>query len=260
LTQDVDQPFEPKLLPAIASDLSRCSDPQQLLSLIFERLSAIAEVDFCACFLFKSGVVETLFLRGLPAAAIAEWSSASPGGQHSPPGALRTFGITAVHTHPLVAGVNRIGSLSFGTRRLPHFDSAQLETQRAIADQFTLALDRSLVGHELAETNRKLVTASAELARARAELQQIAVAAAHNLREPVRHLNIYTELLERDLRPHVADKSRHYLRFIVASARRLEMLVSDLLRYTGADREQPATQEVDTGALSPPASARNAKP
>jgi light-regulated signal transduction histidine kinase (bacteriophytochrome) len=114
-----------------------------------------------------------------------------------------------------------------------------------------VALDRIILMQELAANNRKLSIANAGLRRANAELEQFAALASHDLREPIRHLSIYTEILRRRLENQLDDEGRQCLRFVLLSAEKLEMLVAGLLAYTRVVREKPVATEatVDSNAV-----------
>jgi light-regulated signal transduction histidine kinase (bacteriophytochrome) len=84
------------------------------------------------------------------------------------------------------------------------------------------------------------------LKRAHAELEQIAFSASHDLREPVRHLNIYTELLRRHLQSELTGDAARYMQFVLANAKRVDLLVADLLKYTGVAHEEPVSRLLDS--------------
>lgn len=162
---------------------------------------------------------------------------------------LRTIGVQAFSCYPLLSDGKLVGALAFGTRRAPAFDPDEQELHYAVAHQLAVALDRMLLIHELARNNRKLSTANAGLRHANAELEQFAFLASHDLREPIRHLNIYTEILRRKLDSQLDQDARQYLRFVLLSAGKLEMLIADLLAYTKVIREKPPETEVHANAV-----------
>jgi len=69
------------------------------------------------------------------------------------------------------------------------------------------------------------------LLRANADLEQFAHSASHDLREPIRSISIYTELLKKRY-GHILDRQgEDYLSFIQSGAVRMETLLKDLLSY-----------------------------
>ncbi len=89
---------------------------------------------------------------------------------------------------------------------------------------------------ELAEKQAALTLARhAELLeRTNTELRQFAYGASHDLREPLRTISVYSELLRRENDTELKDKRAEYLQFIAASARRMSQLVDALMEYSMA--------------------------
>ncbi len=260
-----------ELLAGIATDLLRFNAPERLLGSVFERISSETSIDLCFCYFLKEDEIQLTFTGGLPpdlrsemedfgarealdkvAACRSGFLKYEHVSQSKGPDTelLRRAGVDAFCCLPLRSGGKLVGTLAFGTSKSPSFPAEDFELQRAIADQVAIAFDRILLIGELARNNQKLLEANAESLRAHAELEQIAFSASHDLREPVRHLNLYTELLLRHLNGSMDDKAAHYLQFISSSAKRVELLVSDLLEYTGVSREQPPACQIDANAVA----------
>lgn len=86
-------------------------------------------------------------------------------------------------------------------------------------------------------------------ARHAEELEGLAHIAAHDLREPLRTIASYAQLLEHRYRGKLDSDADDFLRFILEAAFRMNRLLDDLLAYArvGAGHRQP--QEVDAGAV-----------
>jgi signal transduction histidine kinase len=98
--------------------------------------------------------------------------------------------------------------------------------------------ERKRVEQSMAEANRALE-------RSNAELQQFAYVAAHDLREPLRNLMSYSELIGRRYGDALGGEGRDLLNIAVQGARRMQHLVDDLLTYCqavghGGDEHTPA--------------------
>ena len=72
----------------------------------------------------------------------------------------------------------------------------------------------------------------AALRRANGDLEQFAYAAAHDLQEPVRNMSLFAEFLERELGDTLEGRTKGHLTVITDSAKRIQALINDLLRYT----------------------------
>lgn len=81
---------------------------------------------------------------------------------------------------------------------------------------------------------RQYQEAGAELQRVVADLEQFAYSASHDLQEPIRNVAIYSEILGARYGAALDAKGQQFLGFVNEGARRLEMLVKDLLVYTRA--------------------------
>jgi PAS domain S-box-containing protein len=72
------------------------------------------------------------------------------------------------------------------------------------------------------------------LERTNAELQHFAYAASHDLREPLRTITAYTQLVQLRSVSQLDKKSAECLQFIVAAAERMSLLIDALLDYSKA--------------------------
>lgn len=75
-----------------------------------------------------------------------------------------------------------------------------------------------------------------ELERSNAELEAFAYVASHDLRQPLRLVNSYLELLERRLGGAATDEVREFITFARGGARRMDRLIVDLLEYSRVGR------------------------
>ncbi len=88
------------------------------------------------------------------------------------------------------------------------------------------------------------------LRRANADLEQFAYSASHDLQEPIRNVAVYAELLQRRYGDKLDEEGRRALRFMNEGARRMEMLVRDLLIYRqSSEPSDEPVAEVDANAV-----------
>jgi PAS domain S-box-containing protein len=79
-----------------------------------------------------------------------------------------------------------------------------------------------------------LARANQELRRANEDLNQFAFSASHDLREPLRMILLYSQLLKRTYGAQLDGEANKYIDYAADGARRLESLLRDLLEYTDA--------------------------
>ncbi len=91
---------------------------------------------------------------------------------------------------------------------------------------------------DLEQANRKLSSVNSELRGMNGDLRQFAYAAAHDLQEPLRVLAVYSQLVQRNYKGRIDKKADEQLTTIVDAAKRMGMLLTDLLGYSSLMREQ----------------------
>jgi signal transduction histidine kinase len=104
---------------------------------------------------------------------------------------------------------------------------------RKNAEQQLNAMNQSLE-QKIAQRTEKLVAANAELAKKNLELQQFAYIASHDLKEPLRKIQIFGNLIK-DKMVTPGDKNELYVQKVIHSADRMSSLVNDVLAYSAID-------------------------
>jgi len=92
--------------------------------------------------------------------------------------------------------------------------------------------DRKEAEERLRDQDRVLRTVNGELLRANTDLNHFAFAASHDLREPLRMVTAFAEMLVKASREGRVDDVERASRFVVEGTRRMDQLLSDLLTYT----------------------------
>ncbi len=98
--------------------------------------------------------------------------------------------------------------------------------------------------------------AAAALARAEAALRTIATTANHDLNAPVRHIQIYIELLEREHGLDLGEAGRDYLGRIQSAAGRLNALIERLVDFARVVSAPVEGEVLDLNALAAAAASK----
>lgn len=114
-----------------------------------------------------------------------------------------------------------------------------------------LSLDELDLKNLLAEIQELRARIRIEEARHSSELTQFAQAASHDMREPLRMVASYTQLLNRRYAGQLDDDGREFMRYILDGVQTMDRLLEDLLNYSLQLRplEQPPST-VDAEAVA----------
>ena len=105
-------------------------------------------------------------------------------------------------------------------------------------------INKSVV--KLDSARMSLLYYSDKLTKLNVELEQFAYVASHDLRQPLRMVTSYLDLISKKLGPQLDDDLGKYLGFAVDGAKRMDRLIIDLLEYSRTGRSLE-TQPVPLG-------------
>jgi len=106
-----------------------------------------------------------------------------------------------------------------------------------------LGINNDITKLKLAEEELKL--RSEELAKSNADLKQFAYVASHDLREPLRMITSFLQLLERRYRDQLDEDANKFISFAVDGAKRLDEMIRDLLEYSRVANQKIQFTDVD---------------
>jgi signal transduction histidine kinase len=102
----------------------------------------------------------------------------------------------------------------------------------------------------LQQRERELRDRTHELEAANHELEAFSYSVSHDLRAPLRAIDGFSEALEMDCAETLNDSGLDSLRRVRSAARRMSMLIDDLLDLSRLNRTEPKRQRVDIGGTA----------
>ena len=95
------------------------------------------------------------------------------------------------------------------------------------------------------QAEQQLTASNRELLKSNKELEQFAYIASHDLREPLRMVTSFTQLLAQRYQNRLDDEADTIIGFAVDGAKRMETLIDDLLLYSRVGKNDKPLQVVD---------------
>jgi signal transduction histidine kinase len=135
--------------------------------------------------------------------------------------------------------LNHRVAISRGPRELVELSSDIEAMRQRILDEVS-ALHRA---HQLLDARTK------ELERSNADLEQFAYVASHDLQEPLRKVASFCQLLQRRYQGRLDERGEKYIAFAVDGAKRMQVLINDLLTFSRVGRPAGESVIVDTGEV-----------
>jgi PAS domain S-box-containing protein len=121
-------------------------------------------------------------------------------------------------------------------------------TDRKEAEQSLRTLNESLE-QLVRERTAAAEERAEELARRNAELEAFTYSVSHDLKEPLRTIEAFSQFVLEDYADRLDDQGRRYLETLSSASVRLKRLIEELLTLSRVSRQLAPPQRVDTGQV-----------
>ena len=149
-------------------------------------------------------------------------------------------------TERLAAEVREVAEGDLALRVTVHGPREISELARDV-DGMRRALLGEMAG--IAAARDQLEQAGRELERSNSDLEQFAYVASHDLQEPLRKVTSFCQLLQRRYGGELDERADQYIDFAVDGAKRMQVLINDLLAFSRVGRGDGTAEVVDAGAI-----------
>ena len=147
---------------------------------------------------------------------------------------------------PIMNTEKVFGALTIYSKETNPFSEDEKRLLDELADDIAYGIStiRLKVEHDNAEiaVQKSLI----DVQRSNAELQQFAYVASHDLREPLRMITSFLQLLERRYSDQLDDDAEEFIGFAVDGAKRLDTMINDLLSYSKVTRKEIEFNNADS--------------
>ena len=116
------------------------------------------------------------------------------------------------------------------------------QTKSPIVDQEGNLLGVSVIARDITrilQADRELRESHKSLQRINEELEQFTYVASHDLREPLRTVRSFCELLAEKYRDQLGNEANQWIDFVVDGTKRMQAMIDDLLAYSRLDSSGP---------------------
>jgi len=142
---------------------------------------------------------------------------------------------------PIKNGSDIIGLLYLGSKKENMFSNGDIKFYENVVESVGIAIHRIGIEEEMKNANIRIEETNSRL-------EQFAYKASHDLREPLRTIISYAEILNEDLLNKSSKKQKEYIGKIIDGTELLDKFINDLLSYSRIENTS-LKEDVDLNAV-----------
>ncbi len=160
---------------------------------------------------------------------------------------LQKEGIRSYISLPMMLDDELIGLVNLGSKETDSFTEAYQDLMREITDQVTIAIRQARLLEQVQKQTEELEQRVAERT---AELESFTYSVSHDLRTPLRAIDGFSRLLDKDYGHLLDEEGQRLLSIVRTSASRMGQLIDDLLALSRLGRQEMRKAPIDMTELA----------
>ena len=139
---------------------------------------------------------------------------------------------------PLISDNIVIGALNIYSKDTNPFSEEEKDLLKELTDDISYGITSLKLRMTHEEAEKALRESMINIERSNAELEQFAYVTSHDLREPLRMITSFLQLLERRYQDQLDADASEFIGFAVDGAKRLDAMINDILIYSKVSNKE----------------------
>lgn len=157
--------------------------------------------------------------------------------------------IRSVAAVPIVINDKAVGVITKYFVKPHVLDEEELSFMKTTANIITSTIERNHLLETAKKSERELAQANEILKQVNQELDSFVYIASHDLREPLRTIESFTDIIGHKLQDRLASEENDYLERIIKATQRMRKLIEDLTHLSRASRDVKENELVNLNTL-----------
>jgi signal transduction histidine kinase len=262
-----DQESIGRIFSAIVNNRAKANDPARMSQLLHEneerlitqlnttiykvvsqarQLHESSREDLLSALRLTAGGIAFVLILVMAAAIITSWTmgrSITEGIQRLRNGAAIIGGGDLDH-RIVVKGEDELAELSRA------FNAMALRLRGSYHDLENEIGERKKIEEAIRELNYDLTAKNIQLETANREMESFIYSVSHDLRQPLRAIASFSQMVQKRLQGGLGEKDKHHLARVIDNAARMNNLIDDMLKLSRVSRQEIKPKQVDMTSIA----------